>query len=318
MIPAYKRGVALRGTESVFDNELLDSLAESSRILKEKANATYKSAEIKAKKYSKSKLKNVGKTQQELDAEAESEESEEAKKKRKKDEEDQAAFARDASSSAKGLSEDSDGGSIFAMLFKIVPIGLNIVRRLPNVGRGLKNIAQGFGEEVVGLASTAARIIPHSIEWTIYFGQYIFSLIVCSIFKIFTLHKCIPFYIVDIFLFVLYIAFFSVCFMLDIILFIPYLFGFGLVDALGLILSTIDEVDRTIYTASGIHIFGYPDWIVKMCYRCDLMGDTSDFERTGGNLKYDITKYFPRKVLDPLGKMAGGLGDIFSIFNISS
>jgi hypothetical protein len=314
MIPAYKRGVALRGTEP---EDILGSLADSVRG---KAASVYRSSPIRSiKDYDPNKLKRVGRTQKEEDAEldAEDEDDEETKARKKKEQEELDAKAKDAADDARSLNQKkSKRANIFSMLFKIVPIGLNISRRIPNVARGLKNIAQGFVQEMVGLATTSVRLFADHFEHSFYLFGYIYTWILCSIFKIFTLHKCIPFYVLDVILLLIYFAFFSVCFMLDAVLFLRYFFGFGLVDILSMIFETIESADRMIYTSSGIHVFNYPGWITKMCYRCDLMGDTTGIERASKKLNTDYTKILPKAVLAPLGKMAGGLGDVFSIFNI--
>lgn len=314
MIPAYKRGVALRGTEP---DDLLGSLADSVRG---KAASIYRSSPIRGiQDYDPNKLKRVGRTQKEEDAEleAEEEDDEETKARKKKEQKELDDTAKDASDAANKLDQKkSKRADIFSMLFKIVPIGLNIARRIPNVGMGLKDIAVGFVKETTGLATTSVRLFADHFEHSFYLFGYIYTWIVCSIFKIFTLHKCIPFYVLDVILFFIYLAFFSVCFMLDVVLFLKYFFGFGLVDILSMIFETIESTDRMIYTSTGIHIFNYPGWITNMCYRCDLMGDTTDIDRASKKLNTDYTKILPKAVLAPLGQMAGGLGQVFSIFNI--
>ena len=309
MIPSYQRSA--RKTE---ENPFLGALAKSTNFLKNTATSVYNPSRAGDKKYDKNKLKKVGKTKEE--EEAEEDEAESSREQRSKDQDERDAAARDAAKSAQELNEDSEGGNIFSMLFKIVPIGLNIARRVPNVARGLKNIAQGFAEEVVGLAIVSIRLFMHHFEHFTYLFGYIFTWIICSIFKIFTLHKCIPFYVLDIILFLLYLLFFSICFLLDILLFIPYFVGFGLVDVFSMILEAIDDFDRMVYKMVGIHPFAYPEWIIKMCYRCDLMGDTHGIDRASSRLRVDYTQILPKSVLKPLGRMAGGIGDIFSIFNV--
>lgn len=314
MIPVYKRGIALRGTEP--DN-IFGSLADSVRG---KAAAAYRSLPIRGiKAYDSKKLKRVGRTQKEEDDEldvedeiAKVEDDDDAKARTEQLDKD----AINAAKSISGVKEGSDGAGIFAMLFKIVPIGLNIVRRIPNVGMGLKDVAIGFVKEMVGLAKTSVRLFADHFDHTFYLFGYVYAWIICSIFKIFTLHKCIPFYVLDVILLLLYLAVFSVCFMLDVILFLKYFFGFGLIDILTMIFETVESADRMIYTSSGIHIFNYPDWITKMCYRCDLMGDTSDIDRASKKLNTDYTKILPEAVFAPLGQIGGGFGQIFSIFNI--
>jgi len=305
--------VALRGTESDLDDQLFGSLANAIN----KAAATYNPAKIAKRAYDSKKLSKVGRTKEEEDADFEDEEEddEETKARKKKEQEDRDAKARDASDSARGLNKDSDGGSIFAMLFKIVPIGLSLASRIKNVGRGFKNIAQGFAEEMVGLAVTSIRFFIDGFQYFFYLFQMAFVVLVCALGKIFVIHKCIPFYIVDVFLFIIYLAFFSVCFLIDVCLFLPYFFGFGLVDVFLLILKQLGLIDQSIYSTSGIHIFSYPDWIVQMCYRCDVM-DTSGYEHSKQKLYNDLTKVLPKNVFNPIGRMVGGVGDVFSIFNI--
>lgn len=313
MIPAYNRGIALRGTDP---EDLLGSLVDSVRG---KAASVYKSLPIRGiKDYDPNKLKRVGRTKQEEDEELEAEEDdEETKARKKKEQKELDDNAAAANASVNGISEtESDSASIFAMLFKIVPIGLGVSRRLPNVARGLKNIAQGFAEEVVGLAITSIRLFADWVVQIIYLKDYIFNWIICAIFKLFTLHKCIPFYVLDAILLVMYLAIFSVCFMLDVVLLLKYLFGFGLIDVLTMIFDALDRIDRSIYMSSGIHIFGYPDWIIQMCYRCDILGDTSGITNASKRLYFDYTQLLPRSVLNPLGRIAGGFGDVLSIFNI--
>lgn len=308
MIPRYTRGKS-RSPKSFEINDAYNRLKKLSANAAAAVSVAAPS-DIFPVKYDMSAIANVGK-----DMANALQDAQDLVKDTAKDAARDLASAQNESD-AKSLNEDSGSAGFLTMIFKIVPIGLNIVRRVPNVVKGFKDIVQGFVEVVAGLIVSSITIFIDGFRFSMDFFSYAFTWLLCAVFKITTIHKCIIFYVLDIILMCLYLIIFSICFMLDAIFFLQSWLGIGLVDVLGMVGDGLDQVDELVFGASGVHIFSYPDWIHTMCYTCAMMGDTTDVQKSTAKFKYDLFSYLPKKVFRPMGRMGSGIGNVLSIFAI--
>ncbi len=210
--------------------------------------------------------------------------------------------------------DKDNAGNILEMIFKIVPIGMGIVRRLPNVVLGIKDMAIGFTKLVAGLAVSSIQIFVDSFQFASYAFTYAFSWIGCFIDKVLKIFgMCGVIYLLDFFLFFLYALIFSICFTLDMLLMLKALFGFGLLDALSLISDTLSDIDDRVFAMTSIHLFSYPDWINKACHRCDI-DEEPGLTRTSKKIKYDFGTMLPKNVFKPTSQVGGGMAKVLSIF----
>lgn len=217
---------------------------------------------------------------------------------------------------AKDLTEKTSSDNFLTMILKIVPIGLGIVGRLPNVAMGFKDMATSFGNIVAGLIVTILRTFIDTFQFLSYFFLDGFSLIGCAIDKIMKIFGiCGLIYIFHLILLIAYVILMSVCFMVDVILMTKTLFGISLVESVGMIGDLLISFDDTVYGISSFHILQYPDFIEKECFYCDLP-DGSGLQRTSKAMRYDLGTMLPEKVMSPIGQFFGGIGKVFSIFSI--
>jgi hypothetical protein len=263
-------------------------------------------------------LKTDADRQKDMDDEANKEAEEQAKTDAESDKLFYGVYgdSKGMGAAAEDLKKNGGASNILAMLLKIVPIGLGIVGRLPNVAMGFKDMATSFGNIVAGLIVTILRTFIDTFQFISYFFLDGFSLIGCAIDKVMKIFGiCGLIYIFHLILLIAYVILMSVCFMVDVILMTKTLFGISLVESVGMIGDLLISFDDTVYGISSFHILQYPDFIEKECFYCDLP-DGSGLQRTSKAIKYDLGTMLPEKVMSPIGQFFGGVGKVFSIFSI--
>lgn len=213
-------------------------------------------------------------------------------------------------------SQDSDEGGILSMIFNIVPIGINIVKKGDTIAAGLQEIPMGIGELIANLAVMTAIIGMETFAFVCELCYYLFKLLLCIVAKLFVIPKCVVFYLIDLFIFVLFMIIVSVLFIIDMIFMLKARVGVGCVESFMMSLKLISWLDDLIYQYISIHVFSYPDPVIQMCYRCSLMGDTKGFWDSAGRLFDDIFITLPDSVGDPLNEVVTGFGHLFSFFDL--
>jgi hypothetical protein len=231
-------------------------------------------------------------------------------------------FDSDTAKSMAGLnsaanSGDTSDGFILAMIFKIVPIGVNIAKRGKTIVQGLKETSMGIVDLIKNVAILTSVIGMDTIEFVSQLFIYTFKLLLCSVSILLNFPKCVIFYILDIFMFILFACFISVLFIIDVFLLVKYWAGTSCVEMFMMLMDILEKVDEMAYSTLSIHIFHYPDSIINMCYSCSAMGDTSGYKTASSNMYKDIFVSLPNDVGGPIGEIVTGFGHLFSFFDLS-
>jgi hypothetical protein len=200
--------------------------------------------------------------------------------------------------------------SVFPMIFKVIPIGLNIFKKFPKVMSGLKDITIATEKIIVNTILTTADLVPSGLAYimlTFVMGMYH---LMCAIINIKNLHICCIPYFLDLIASLVILTICSFVSILDSIL-LQKLFGFPLFD-----------IVRYGFDRLGSYIH-YPDYITELCYKCKLTQDnilydiaSNTSKQTGIHIGKVITKDVPKRVIDPVKLGIGGITKMTSIFNI--
>lgn len=231
-------------------------------------------------------------------------------------------FDSNTEASKKDLDKDiksgkRSSGSILAMIFKIVPIGVNIAKRGKTISVGFKQTAKGIMDLVVNAALLTAIIGIDSINFLFQLGIFLFKLLICSIQFIISCPKCIFFYFIQLYVFVVIAFLISICFLFDVFCMVKYFVGISCVEAFLMLLQLLESLDRFIYSKMSYHIIHYPDTINNMCYNCSAMGDTTGFTNVLSRMFNYIFVDIPQKIGGPIGETITGIGRIMSFLDIS-
>jgi hypothetical protein len=141
----------------------------------------------------------------------------------------------------------------------------DFVKRMKQMGEGLKDIFGGIGTEFTGLGKglkMGFTNIGILFKWT---GEFVFSYITCGVQYIQNLNRCISFYMLDSLGQILYVP-------IRIILWCMLTFLkrdlYGTVDMLW---DKIYLADSYVYGYTGFHFAHYPKNIRDLCYNCKRM-----------------------------------------------
>jgi hypothetical protein len=217
---------------------------------------------------------------------------------------------------ADGTPEDTENDGFMTLIFKIVPIGINVLKKGPVLVKGLKDMIQGMIDLVKNLAISSVILFIDTFTFMAQGFYFVFTLLLCGVLNLGNLHKCILFYLFDLFLLAIYMIIVSVLLLIDVFFNVKQYTGISCVEELNIIIDTIPVLDDIIYQMTTIHLLRYPDFIINLCYRCELMGDTKPFFDTAHKFNYDATQLVPTRIGRAISAVTGGIGDIVSIFSI--
>lgn len=279
--------------------------------MKSSMSKAYQSSQIPVTDYDDSGLADVGKN---LDLQQALSDAASLAEAYARDKADAAQEDKDAKKATE-KGDDSDG-SWLAMIFQVIPIGIKVIRKAPQLARGFKEISHGLIDLVKNLAVSAVIFFVDSM---VYAGEgfyYVFTLILCAVLNLTNIHKCILFYLFDLFIFALKMLIISLLFAIDVFFNVKTWIGMSCVDAFYMGLDMIERFDDVIYQQFQIHVVHYPDFIVNLCYRCEAMGDTSGFYAAKKKVNYDLNVMLPEKVGEPIAEVRAGISDVAGIFSL--
>lgn len=266
--------------------------------------------------YDSSKLSNLTNLSAELLAEAENQAQQQAQQQAHAD--SNAAYNQEQENLGKDIDTgDTSEDGLFAMLFKIVPIGVNIATRGKTIATGFKESSMGLVDLIKNLAIITATFGIDVIDFFFQFFIYCFKMLRCTVTILSNFPKCIIFYIIDILMGFTFICIVSILFIIDFFLGIKIWVGMSCIEGFLMILQTIEEIDKMIYSAIQYHFTHYPDDILYACYICREMGDTSGFKSASSRMFNDIFVQIPTEIGEPLGELITGVGHIFSFLDLS-
>jgi len=215
------------------------------------------------------------------------------------------------------ISSRSSSSNILAMIFKIVPIGLNVISRLPTLAQGMGETIEGTATGIVGLGTTSFQLFMDTYRFIFQAFIFTFVAIMCSFENLSQLNKCFLFYLVDIFILIVFVFIMSFLFLFDVVFFpVKKATGVGFVDMFLMMLDMFEAIDQSIYGWLGFHIFHYPDSITRMCYTCSHKYNTPALKTTFGKLKYNVGTLLPKNLGPPFKKLKSGGSKIMQVFKM--
>ena len=213
-----------------------------------------------------------------------------------------------------GGGNDEDGFSIFK-IFEIVPIGINVLAKAPDLASGFADLAEGTAIGLINMALNSVDLFVSTFEFSIQGFKFAFILLLCLVENLSNLNACILFYLVDLILLVVYLALFSILKLLD-VMFVVKMTGVSLVELVMGAAGPIVEFDDFVYSLTGYHLIHYPDYIIKMCYTCSIQLNTQETKDTGNTLTDVVTNIIPGRFDTPLNKITSAFSKFASIFDI--
>jgi len=200
--------------------------------------------------------------------------------------------------------------SVFPMIFKVIPIGLNIFKKFPKVMSGLKDVTISIQQLIVNTIMTTVDLVPSGLAYVMLsFVMGMYHLI-CAVINIKNLHICCIPYFLDL---IASVAILTICSFVSILdsIILQKLLGFPLFD-----------IVRYGFDRLGSYIH-YPDFITDLCYKCKLTQDNILYDIASNTSKQTrmhvtnvITKDIPKRVIHPVKLGIGGITKMTSIFNI--
>ena len=224
--------------------------------------------------------------------------------------------AETAAGMSKSINTSDDSESnVFTMIMQIVPIGVNVIRKSKNIAEGFTNSIMGIVNLIKNVAIVSAIFTIDTIEYFTQLLYYLFKLMICAVSNLGNIHKCVLFYLFDVFIFAVKMCIMSVLFIIDMFFMIKRLTGISCVEAFLMVPELISKLDEMIYKYTSVHLFRYPAPIIKMCYTCSAMGDTSGFKRASASMFNVVFRMMPKDIGGPIGSIFKGIGQIFSFFD---
>lgn len=209
---------------------------------------------------------------------------------------------------------DESDENLLAMIFKIIPIGINIVKKGNTIAQGFKEVPIGLGQLIANVAIMTAIVGIDTFNFAVQLCVYLFKLLICTVQKLTDIPKCVVFYFIDVVIFLVVAVIVSILFMIDMIFMIKSWVGISCVETFFMAIGMITVIDELVYSHASFHVFRYPDPIINLCYRCSTMGDTSGFWAAAGRMFDDIFVMLPSGIGDPISEIIKGFKHIFAFF----
>jgi len=198
--------------------------------------------------------------------------------------------------------EVKEGFNPFALvigLFKLIPVVIGVFANIDKVFDAFINASQGLIYTVINIAISSSFIFVDSFRFSIAVAKYTFLSIVCTMENFSNMKYCIWFYLVDVFVLILQMIVISTFTILDDMFGLPGR-GVSLVGLIDKISEYAEEGDRQIYDLAGVHVMGYPDSIISLCYKCSNPPDKKELQRNIAPMKNDLLVKLPPLVWEPI------------------
>jgi len=272
-----------------------------------------KSAADSSKTYVTDTLKNVSDKTDEQKKRAQSE-ADEARALR--DAEDESSDPNDAQSkeniaNAKRLKK----GFNLMEIFKIVPIGINVIAKGPNLVAGAADVMVGLQKALINTGINLFDFFRSFFSFSVEGFKFAFILLVCFLENMSNFNSCVIFYVIDIVFILCFLVLFSLLNLLD-ALFFEKTFGIGLVQIIMKVYDMIIQIEEMIYEFTGFHLLQYPKCVQKMCYTCSIKTNKREVTDTGINMMNAVTSRIPRRFMEPIHRFISAGKNFASIFKI--
>jgi hypothetical protein len=233
-----------------------------------------------------------------------------------RDAEDESSDPNDAESkdniaNAKRLKKGFD----LMEIFKIVPIGINVIAKGPNLVAGAADVMVGLQKALINTGINLFDFFRSFFSFSVEGFKFAFILLVCFLENMSNFNSCVIFYVIDIVFIICFLLLFSLLNLLD-ALFFEKTFGIGLVQIIMKVYDMIIQIEEMIYEFTGLHLLQYPKCIQKMCYTCSIKTNKREFVDTGSNMVNAVTSRIPRRFMEPIHRFISAGKNFASIFKI--
>jgi hypothetical protein len=178
----------------------------------------------------------------------------------------------------------------------------NFFKRFKNLGLGFKYGIDGTGLGIKNSAIITGLMFRDSFAYGFEAATYGYRWLMCNVRKLRNIHYCFIFYIFDLILYIIYIIVYSTAILLDAIFNIKRLFGYSLQNAFSRSTKSVRDLDKVIYSYSGIHITKYPTYIDNLCYKCSPEPNAKALDRRKNVLNDNFNRKFPKMIRPSIRK----------------
>lgn len=210
---------------------------------------------------------------------------------------------------------DADGKFNIFKIFKIVPIGINIMMKLPVLASAFTDLLIGTTQALVNTSISSIDLLLSLFSFSVEGFKFAFIILMCFVENISHLNICIVFYLIDLIVIICILALLSFLALMD-AAFLKKLLGISTVQLVMSAYKPLSDFDDLIYSISGVHIIHYPDYINKMCYTCSMKLNTKTTATKGKWLLDGISTRIPNSLSEPIDKFISAGSKISSVFNI--
>lgn len=202
------------------------------------------------------------------------------------------------------------GSDIKGGFSKITDVFKDLKKRFQSIGKGFDNIFGGIGDQFVGLGKGLRRGFIDIGDLIKYSGEFLLTYMICGVKYITNLHRCIFYYLFDLFLNILY--FISIKLVLCIIWFVyPKIFELEKI----VWAKIIRPIDDKIFSLVGFYFTRWPRSVRDLCYNCKRL-KVSVLKRKANDVDYDFKRGIPKLLQKGTDRIKKGGEEIKSAFAI--
>lgn len=202
------------------------------------------------------------------------------------------------------------GSDIKGGFSKIGDVFKDLKKRFQMIGKGFDDIFGGIGDEFVGLGQGLRKGFIDIGDLIKYSGEFVLTYMICGVKYITNLHRCIFYYLFDLFLNILY--FISIKLVLCIIWFVyPQIFELEKI----VWAKIIHPIDDKFFSYVGFYLTRWPRSVRDLCYNCKRL-KVSVLKQKANDVDYDFKRGIPKLLQKGTDRIKKGGEEIKSAFAI--
>lgn len=221
----------------------------------------------------------------------------------------------DKDGKGKGGGDSSEDGFSIFKIFKIVPIGINVLAKAPTLASGFGDLVEGTTKALINTSLSTLDLFTTTFSFSIQGFKFMFILLICMVENLSNLNACILFYLIDMVILIVFLVLFSVLKLVDEV-FMIRLTGVSVSELIMSLAGPIIAFDDFVHSISGFHLIRYPDYIIKRCYTCSVKLNTKRTKETASDLIKTLFGVIPRRADEPLAKISSAFTKFGSIFDL--
>jgi len=221
----------------------------------------------------------------------------------------------DKDGKGKGGGDSSEDGFSIFKIFKIVPIGINVLAKAPTLASGFGDLVEGTAKGLINASLSTLDLFTTTFSFSLQGFKFMFILLICMVENLSNLNACILFYLIDMVILIVFLVLFSVLKLVDEV-FMIRLTGVSVSELIMSLAGPIIAFDDFVHSISGYHLIRYPDYIIKRCYTCSVKLNTKRTKETASDVIQTLFGVIPRRADEPLAKISAAFTKFGSIFDL--